>query len=141
MFSCALFNSVSISTSSRPMGVTILAVLNIISGIIMLLIGLGVAALGVVLVFFAPIGIFFGGIFVILGIVSFIVAGGLLQGRGWAWTATLVLSIISIVIGIASLAAGNAGSIISVIISGVIIYYLYRPYVQSYFGKSSRRIA
>jgi len=123
------------------MGVTILALLNILSGLVMLLVGLGIAVLGVALVFLAPIGIFFGGILVILGIMSFIVAGGLLQGRGWAWTATLALSIISIVIGIASLVTGNAGSIISMIISAVIIYYLYRPYVMAYFGKSTRRIA
>ncbi|AIF82657.1 hypothetical protein NTE_00576 [Candidatus Nitrososphaera evergladensis SR1] len=131
----------SISTSSRPMGVTILAILNVIGGIVMLLVGLGVAVLGVALIFLAPVGIFFGGIFAILGIVSFVVAGGLLQGSGWAWTATLILSIISIVIGVASLAAGNASSIISVIISAAIIYYLYRPYVMAYFGKSTKRIA
>jgi hypothetical protein len=53
----------------------------------------------------------------------------------------LVISIISIIIGIASLAAGNGGSIISVIISGVVIYYLYRPYVMAFFGKSTTRIA
>jgi hypothetical protein len=107
----------------------------------MLLAGLGIAALGTVLIFLAPLGIFFGGILIILGIVSFIVAGGLLQGRGWAWTGTLVISIISIIIGIASLAAGNGGSIIGVIISGVVIYYLYRPYVMAFFGKSTTRIA
>jgi hypothetical protein len=123
------------------MGVTILAILTILSGIAMLLAGLGIAALGTVLIFLAPLGIFFGGILIILGIVSFIVAGGLLQGRGWAWSGTLVISIISIIIGIASLAAGNGGSIISVIISGVVIYYLYRPYVMAFFGKSTTRIA
>lgn len=123
------------------MGVTILAVLTVLSGIAMLLAGLGIAALGTVLVFLAPLGIFFGGILIILGIVSFIVAGGLLQGRGWAWTGTLVISIISIITGIVSLAAGNGGSIVSVIISGVVIYYLYRPYVMAFFGKSTTRIA
>lgn len=123
------------------MGVTILAALNILSGIVMLLVGLGIAALGTVVVFLAPVGIFFGGILVILGIASFAVAAGLLQGRRWAWTATLILSIISIIVGVASLAAGNAGSIISIIISAGIIYYLYRPYVMAYFGKSTRRIA
>src|SRR5690349_20762703 len=128
------------STSSRPMGVTLLAFLNILSGIVMLLAGLGVAVLGLALVFLAPVGIFLGGILIILGIVSFIVAGGLLQGRRSAWNATLFLSIISIVIALASLAAGNASSIISVIISAAIIYYLYRPYVLAYFGKSTRRI-
>lgn len=123
------------------MGVTILAALNILSGIVLILVGLGIAALGTVIIFLAPIGIFFGGALVILGIASFAVAAGLLQGKRWAWTATLILSIISIIVEIGSLAAGNAGSIISIIISAGIIYYLYRPYVMAYFGKTTRRIA
>ncbi len=85
------------------------------------------------------LGIAFGAVLVALAIVSFIVAYGLLKGKGWAWTVTLILSIISIVfnaISIAATAATNLiGGIISIIISAVIIYYLYRPHVKAYFGK------
>ncbi len=85
------------------------------------------------------IGIAFGAILVALGIVSFIVAYGLLKGKGWAWTVTLILSIISIVFNVISIAASAGanliGGIISIIISAVIIYYLYRPHVKAYFGK------
>jgi hypothetical protein len=42
-------------------------------------------------------GIAFGAVLVALAIVSFIVAYGLLKGRRWAWTVTIILSIISIV--------------------------------------------
>jgi hypothetical protein len=45
------------------------------------------------------------------------------------------LSIISIVLNALSIAAGNISSIISIIISGIILYYLYRPHVKAYFGK------
>ena len=76
-----------------------------------------------------------GGILIAIAIVSFIVAYGLLKGRGWAWTLTVVLSIISIVLNAISIAAGNIASIISIIISGIILYYLYRPHVKAYFGK------
>lgn len=76
-----------------------------------------------------------GGILVAIAIVSFLVAYGLLKGRGWAWTLTVVLSIISIVLNAISMAAGNIASIISIIISGIILYYLYRPHVKAYFGK------
>jgi hypothetical protein len=76
-----------------------------------------------------------GGILVAIAIVSFVVAYGLLKGQGWAWTLTVVLSIISIVLNAISIAAGNIASIISIIISGIILYYLYRPYVKAYFGK------
>ncbi len=84
------------------------------------------------------LGIAFGAVLVPLAIVSFIVAYGLLKGKGWAWTVTLILSIISIVfnaISIAATAGANLGGIISIIISAVIIYYLYRPHVKAYFGK------
>lgn len=75
-----------------------------------------------------------------LAIVSFIAAYGLLKGLRWAWTATLVLSIISIVWYVISIAItpGDGGRIIGIFISAVIIYYLYRPHVKGYFGKEVR---
>jgi hypothetical protein len=144
---------VSTTAKPRPTGVTIIAILNIISGIIMLIGGLGLAAIGSILpamTTFDPNasgqmavagllgvgGVAVGGILIILGIISFIVAWGLLKGRGWAWTVTVILSVISIVIGIISIVGGNFGSIINIIIAGIIIYYLYRPHVKAYFEKS-----
>ena len=147
----------STTSKSRPTGVTIIAVLNIISGIIMLIGGFGLAAISSVLPTMTTIdpnaggqmalaglvggaGIAVGGILIILGIISFIVAWGLLKGKGWAWSLTLILSIISIIIGIVSMAAGNFGSIINIIIAGIIIYYLYRPHVKAFFGKSVKEL-
>jgi hypothetical protein len=48
------------------------------------------------------------------------------------------LSIISIVLNAISIATGNIGGIVSIIISGIILYYLYRPYVKAYFDKAVR---
>ena len=144
---------VSTTTKPRPTGVTIIAILNIISGIIMLIGGVGLAAVGSILPTLTTVdpnaggqmavagllgvgGAAVGGILIILGIISFIVAWGLLKGKSWAWTVTVVLSVISIVIGIISIVGGNFGSIINIIIAGIIIYYLYRPHVKAYFGKS-----
>jgi hypothetical protein len=86
--------------------------------------------------FLGGIGIAFGITLVVIAIVSFIVAYGLLKGMGWAWTVAIILSIISIVWNVVTLVtAGNLGGIISIIISGIILYYLYRPHVKAYFGK------
>ena len=154
---------------SRPLGVTIIAILHIIGGVLMLIFGIGLVFLATVLPTLPPsafnqsqiqgnltfgqapipagappmgvqsllggLGIAFGAVLVALAIVSFVVAYGLLKGRGWAWTVTLILSIISIVWNAISIATGNIGGIISIIISAVIIYYLYRPHVKAYFGK------
>jgi uncharacterized membrane protein len=150
------------SPKSRPTGVTIIAILNIICGVIMLLIGIGLAIAGAIIPF-VPQSEFqqqqqnltagdidlsqvppslvgsgllaIGGILIAIGILSFVVAYGLLKGRTWAWTLTVVLSIISIVLNVISIAAGNIAGLVSVIISGIILYYLFRPHVKAYFGK------
>jgi hypothetical protein len=85
------------------------------------------------------IGIAIGGVLLAIAIASFIVAYGLLKGLGWAWTVTVVLAIISIVFNAISIATGNIAAIISIIISGIILYYLYRPHVKAYFGKGVSR--
>ena len=77
-----------------------------------------------------------GGILIAIGILSFVFAYGLLKGRRWAWILTVILSIISIVLAAITIAAGSIPSIISIIISGLILYYLYRPHVKAYFGKA-----
>jgi len=144
---------VSTTSKTRPTGVTIIAILNIISGIIMLVGGFGLAAISSILPTMTTIdpnaggqmavagllgvgGVAIGAVLIILGIISFIVAWGLLKGKSWAWSVTIILSIISIVIGIVSLVAGSFGSIVNIIIAGIIIYYLYRPHVKAFFGKS-----
>ena len=136
---------------NRPTGVTIIAILNIIGGIIMVIGGIVLLAAGAILPSIpmtdsdlsgVPTWLIGGGAIAIgaitlaLGIVSFIVAYGLLKGMGWSWTVTVVLSIIGIILNALSLAAGNFGGIISIIISAVILYYLFRPHVKASFGKA-----
>lgn len=138
---------------NRPTGVTIIAILNIIGGIIMLIGGIALVAIGTFLPnaleqgmgpgmgpgmstgMFGALGVAMGGIILALGIFSFIVAFGLWTGKSWAWTLTVVLSVISIALNAISLASANFGGVVSIIISAVILYYLYRPHVKVYFGK------
>jgi hypothetical protein len=146
------------------LGVTVIAILNVIGGIMMLLAGIAAVTAGALLpmvpqetleegvpgtgmevlsgVSTSVLGggaIVIGAVMIGLAIFSFIVAWGLLKGRGWAWTATVVLSVISLVFGVISVVTGNWFSIINVIISGIIIYYMYRPHVKAYFGKGISR--
>jgi uncharacterized membrane protein (DUF2068 family) len=107
----------------RPLGVTILAILTIIGGIALLSIGAALVVIGI------------GVALIVLGIAYFVMAYGLWKGKRWAWTITLILSVIGIILGIASIATGNVGAIIHIIINAVVIYYLYRPNVKAYFGK------
>lgn len=80
---------------------------------------------------------------IILAIVHFIVAWGLLKGKGWAWSISVIIIIISLVIGIIfivfNVMIGDISSIIGqllgMVVNGIILWYLYRSNVRSYFGK------
>jgi uncharacterized membrane protein (DUF2068 family) len=112
----------------RPIGVTIIALLAILGGIAFLASGFGTL--------FIPLaGIFIGSGLFILGLAYLLMAYGLWKGKGWAWTLTLILSGIGIIVGIGSIVVGNLGSIFHIIINAIIIYYLYRPNVQAFFNK------
>jgi hypothetical protein len=147
------------ATKSRPRGVTIAVTVNIIVGIAGLFFGIGFIAQDALLhpiiesAFDLPrrnlsaeqastpgFGIALGAAFVPLAIVSFIVASGLLKGRRWAWTAALVLSIISMVwyAFTVVIIPSNGGRTLGVIIGAVTIYYLYRPHIRAYLGKEVR---
>jgi uncharacterized membrane protein (DUF2068 family) len=126
----------------RPLGVAIVAILMLINGII--LIASGAFGITTTEILAGEIGnALTGGIVAIssvviaLGIASLIIAWGLITGKGWAWIITVILSIISIIMSIISIVAGSFGSIVSLIINGVILYYMYRPDVKSYFGRRS----
>jgi uncharacterized membrane protein (DUF2068 family) len=76
-----------------------------------------------------------GAVLVAIGIGYFVVSYGLLKGKGWAWSVTLILSYIGIAFGIISIVGGNFFSIVTLIINIVIIWYLYKSQVKSFFGK------
>jgi hypothetical protein len=113
----------------RPLGVTILSILAILGGIGFLISGSAAFAL-------VPLaGIIIGGALILIGLAYFVMAYGLWKGKKWAWTITLILSIIGIILGILSLFGGNMGAIFQILINAIVIYYLYRPNVKAYFGK------
>lgn len=138
------------------MGVTIIGILTAIGGILMLISGMTLAALAAVIPnlpsmddqmngqvpssipaeYLGIVSLSVGSVLLVLGAISLVVAYGLFKAKKWAWTINVALSIITIVIGVVSIATGNIGSIASIAISGVILYYLYRQHVKAYFGKA-----
>lgn len=128
---------------SRPTGVTILAILSILSGLALLFAG-GVA-LAASATFASQLGIAsgiaaaIGAVLLVLGIIYLAVAGGFLSGKGWSWTLALVAYIVGIILTLVQIAlapsANLAGNIVGLIFAIVIIYYLTRPNVKAFFGK------
>jgi hypothetical protein len=116
----------------------------IIGGIILLFTGLAPLFLGPLVSFDSDgssnaLGfiITIGGLTLVgLGITSFIVSWGLLKGKGWARIITLIISVIAIIFAIITLISSeDLIHIISVIIYGIIIYYLFTKKVKLFFGK------
>ena len=118
----------------RPRGVTIISILTILDGVLIVFLGASFLAFG---------GLLIGGIVLAVGIGYLAVSYGLLNGRGWAWTVTVILSIIGIVIQIISALSTSdiAFTTLSIGINAIILYYLYRPNVKAYFGKSPSTIS
>ena len=122
----------------RPTGVTILAVLEFIVGIIALLGGLG-ALVGSAALGFAGRGMLsgvfgiFGGVALIFGILALVVGWGMWTGREWAWIVGIVLAVLGLVSGVVQLAFFNASAILQILIDLLILYYLTRPHVKAFF--------
>ena len=141
---------------NRPTGVTVLAVLEILLGLGSLGVGFILAAMSAFLGslmggvgvsgsdgvtfsaglfggLFAAIGAIIGGIIIVIGLVNFAIAYGLLKGLGWAWILSLIFAVISIIFGILMFPIG----IVAIIFDALIIFYLTRSNVKVFFGKAS----
>lgn len=122
-------------TTQRPTGITILAVLAAIGGVFGLLGGFVLMGAG---------GLIGAGMAVILGIVTIVIAiGDLAFAYGawslqpWAWMLGIGLQAANILFSIlAGILNNSLGSqILSIIISGIIIYYLMTPPIKKAFGQ------
>ena len=134
----------------RPTGVTILAVLAVIGGLISLCFGgfmafLGPAVgVGMTQQTGAAVGAAYGGLmaamgiaFVIHGLLQLVTAYGLFTLKGWAWLLAVAMQVLSLVLnGIQIFRGQVGGAVIAILIAGGILYYLFRPHVQQAFGRA-----
>jgi len=131
------------SQKIRPMGVTILAVLEALGGLVWLLAGAGMMMVGALMPLFGVgLPMFFGAIaglmsvvFVIFGIIGFVLAYGLFSGKGWAWLWSLVFAVIGVILALFEAMSSLASGVLPIIIYLVIIYYITRHHVKIFFGK------
>jgi hypothetical protein len=129
----------------RPIGITILVILQIVAGIFDFLIsallltayvvafsffGMTVSGLGVFLI---PLVV----VFLILGIFSFILAFGLWTGKHWAWVSTVILSIVGIALSILGSILGSYLDIVLIVLYAVMLGYLSTSGVRTFFGRVS----
>ena len=121
----------------RPLGLTIIAILTIIAGLLALFggfISLGVSTISSELEGLAFLGI----IATIIGIITLPAGYGLLKGKKWGWILAIVANIISILLNLAGVAGGTSdpGSVIfGIAISALIIAYLMKPSTKAFCSK------
>jgi hypothetical protein len=112
----------------RPLGVTIFSILGIIASLLVIMAGvmlvglMGVLETATGLGVFAGMGMIIGVVYIILGIVELIAYIMLFKMKRIGWIIVTVLGIIFIIMGLAQDVMSN---IISVVITAIILIYLY----------------
>jgi uncharacterized membrane protein (DUF2068 family) len=127
----------------RPIGITILAVIAFLGGLVALMSGL--ALLGVA-TFYAEapdqlqaLGAFVAAFALGYATLSLIVAFGFWSLRSWAWPIGVALGVLGVVNALSQYAQSQSqlsGMIVSLAISLFIVWYLYQPHVKGAFGRS-----
>jgi len=138
--------------AQRPIGISIIAVLAALVGVLCFVGAVLLAALSTVGGFLTDmieglggglmpfdIGgllsaflLAFAGIAAIVGILYLVTAFGLWTGKGWARMLAIVLLILDIIGGIVTL----PGGIVPIIIGGVLLWYFFTPSVKAFFGSA-----
>jgi len=124
----------------RPTGVTIIAILEVLKGVIQIIVG------GLLLGFFEayydpslwPYPVFLGAfafvlgvLFLVLGGLSFLLAYGFWFGYRWAWLFGIILQSIGLISNLIEFPGGLLGLLLNIIT----LYYLTRPHIKRYFGR------
>ena len=135
------------NASSRPLGITLLALLHVLQAIFFFFGGIALIALGA----FIRRGFFglprilhgvvslIGVVVIVIGLLYLGLAWGLWTGKGWAWILSLLLAALGIVVSVISLIRGGFGTIVVLILDAIIVYYLFRPNVRAFFGEQRNR--
>lgn len=128
----------------RPTGVALLAILDLLFGILALLGGIFIAAIGgsglLTLYgygFFSGFVAVAGGFVIIIGILAIVVGWGMWSGKEWAWLLAIILYGLGALTGLLSLAGGNLSSVVGLLIDALLLWYLFRPHVKAFFGRGT----
>ncbi len=128
----------------RPTGVAVLAILDLLAGILALIGGIFIAALGgsglLALYgygFFSGFVAVAGGFVIIIGLLAIVVGWGMWSGKEWAWILAIILYALGALSSLLSLAGGNLSSVVGLLINALLLWYMFRPHVKAFFGKGT----
>ncbi len=129
----------------RPLGVTILAIFALIGGFFGILGGFGAVFGGGVLATVSgsagALVALIGLAVLVLAVVELALAYGFWTLKAWAWQLGFILEAINVILAILQFLTGGAGIVsllVSLIVAGIILYYLSTPDVRRAFGAPER---
>ncbi len=115
--------------AERPLGVTVVALLAAVGGILGVIGGLQLIGLG------GAFGVW-GFILLAMSIADLVVAWGCWMLLPWAWTLGVVVVVVQFGLALLNLVNGNiVNGIISLVVNGGVLYYLDTPDVRRAFGR------
>ncbi len=125
---------------NRPIGVTIIAILAAIGGIMELV----AAAFAVVEiepileVLPAEFAYVYRGHVAAAGVASMVIAYGMLRGLRWAWPWAVVGLLVSVAwVGAeAFIRPDLVSTVVAITVAGIMVYYLHTPNVKAFFGRA-----
>jgi hypothetical protein len=128
----------------RPIGITFLAIIQILIGVLGLLASaliIGFSALLTTLpaigTLASTVGLVIGGVFLFFSLIWLATGVGFLHGKGWAWTLGMIFTVLSI-LGAAYVAfTGVYQAGYALVFWIIMIIYLTRSHVKVFFGKGT----
>jgi len=128
----------------RPTGITVLAILAVIGGLLGLcgsvtLFGLGGLGAMAGEVSSGIMASLFGAVGVVSAVLYLAFGFGAWTLKPWAWLLGIIGAGLAIVTNLLSLITGNAtfvAALISLIVPGIILWYLFRPEIKAVFGRA-----
>ncbi len=128
----------------RPLGITFLAIIQILIGVLGLLVSLAIigssallSALPAVGTLASTVGLVIGGVFLFFSLIWLATGVGFLHGRGWAWALGMIFTVLSILGAayVAFIGIYQAGYALGFWI--IMLFYLTRSHVKVFFGKGT----
>jgi hypothetical protein len=120
-----------------PRGILIVSIVTVISGALLIIMGIYAFNLLLPLGFNYLMGPAF---LIILGVTSLLAAYGLYRGKSWSWRLLLILSGFGAAGYLMNVANGQFISVLGVVYNAGIIWYLYRPHIRKYYRTTFRRL-
>lgn len=126
------------SGKSRPILITLLALLYFLVGVLCIIGGAALITGAVTAEDLeegaSDLGTIGGAVALIYGLIMVVIAGGFWNGWKIMWILGVIFSALGAIFGIVSIFQTGFGGILPTIMACIILWYLFRPKVKSFFG-------